>query len=31
MLAAMICGRVMGKVSARLLVGAGFVVGAYAL
>lgn len=31
MIAALICGRVMGKVSARLLVGAGFVVGAYAL
>ena len=31
MVAALICGRVMGKVSARLLVGLGFVVGAYAL
>jgi MFS transporter, DHA2 family, multidrug resistance protein len=31
MIAAMICGRVMGKISARLLVGTGFVVGAYAL
>jgi MFS transporter, DHA2 family, multidrug resistance protein len=31
MLAALICGRVMGRVSARLLVGIGFVVGAYAL
>jgi DHA2 family multidrug resistance protein len=31
MVAALICGRVMGKVSARLLVGSGFVVGAYAL
>ena len=31
MLAALICGRVMGRVSARLLVGVGFVVGAYAL
>jgi DHA2 family multidrug resistance protein len=31
MVAALICGRFMGKVSARLLVGAGFVVGAYAL
>jgi DHA2 family multidrug resistance protein len=31
MIAALICGRVMGKVSARLLVGTGFVVGAYAL
>ena len=31
MVAALICGRVMGKVSARLLVGIGFVVGAYAL
>ena len=31
MIAALICGRVMGKVSARLLVGTGFVVGAYVL
>ena len=31
MIAALICGRVMGKVSARLLVGIGFLVGAYAL
>ena len=31
MLAALICGRVMGRVNARLLVGFGFVVGAYAL
>jgi MFS transporter, DHA2 family, multidrug resistance protein len=31
MVAALICGRVMGRVSARLLVGVGFVVGAYAL
>jgi MFS transporter, DHA2 family, multidrug resistance protein len=31
MLAALICGRVMGKVSARLLVGTGFLVGAYVL
>jgi DHA2 family multidrug resistance protein len=31
MLAALICGRVMGRVSARLLVGIGFLVGAYAL
>ncbi|OJW23683.1 MAG: hypothetical protein BGO51_03825 [Rhodospirillales bacterium 69-11] len=31
MLAAWICGRVMGKINARLLVGAGFLVGAYAL
>jgi len=31
MVAALICGRVMGRVSARLLVGFGFLVGAYAL
>jgi MFS transporter, DHA2 family, multidrug resistance protein len=31
MMAAMICGRLLGKVSARLLVGMGFVSGAYAL
>ena len=31
MLAAMICGRLLGKVSARLLVVFGFVTGAYAL
>jgi MFS transporter, DHA2 family, multidrug resistance protein len=31
MVAALICGRVIGKVSARLLVGAGFMIGAYAL
>ena len=31
MLAALVCGRVIGKVSARLLVGIGFVTGAYAL
>ena len=31
MIAALICGRVMGKVSARLLVGIGFLIGAYAL
>ncbi len=31
MLAALICGRVIGRTSARLLVGIGFVVGAYAL
>jgi DHA2 family multidrug resistance protein len=31
MIAALVCGRVMGRVSARLLVGAGFVIGAYAL
>jgi MFS transporter, DHA2 family, multidrug resistance protein len=31
MLAAMICGRLMGKISARLLVGIGFVGGVYAL
>jgi DHA2 family multidrug resistance protein len=31
MLAAWICGRVMGRINARLLVGAGFLVGAYAL
>jgi MFS transporter, DHA2 family, multidrug resistance protein len=31
MIAALICGRVMGRVSARLLVGAGFLIGAYAL
>ena len=31
MLAAMVCGRLMGKVSARLLVGIGFLTGAYAL
>ncbi len=31
MLAALVCGRLMGKVSARLLVGIGFVTGAYAL
>ncbi len=31
MLAALICGRVMGRTSARLLVGFGFVVGAYVL
>ena len=31
MLAALICGRVIGKVSPRLLVGIGFVIGAYAL
>lgn len=31
MIAALICGRVMGRVSARLLVGLGFLIGAYAL
>ena len=31
MLAALICGRVIGRISARLLVGIGFVIGAYAL
>jgi DHA2 family multidrug resistance protein len=31
MLAALICARVIGKVSARLLVGLGFMIGAYAL
>lgn len=31
MIAALICGKIMGRVSARLLVGFGFVVGAYAL
>src|SRR5262249_3732791 len=31
MVAALICGRVMGRVSARVLVGIGFLVGAYAL
>ncbi len=31
MVAALICGRVIGKVNARLLVGAGFLIGAYAL
>jgi DHA2 family multidrug resistance protein len=31
MVAAVICGRVMGRISARLLVGAGFASGAYAL
>jgi DHA2 family multidrug resistance protein len=31
MIAAMICGRVMGRINARLLVGTGFVVGAYVL
>jgi DHA2 family multidrug resistance protein len=31
MVAALICGRVIGKASARLLVGTGFLVGAYAL
>jgi DHA2 family multidrug resistance protein len=31
MVAALICGRVIGKVNARLLVGAGFMIGAYAL
>ncbi len=31
MIAALICGRVMGRVSARLLVGFGFLIGAYAL
>jgi DHA2 family multidrug resistance protein len=31
MIAALICGRVMGKVSARILVGMGFLIGAYAL
>jgi DHA2 family multidrug resistance protein len=31
MIAALICGKVMGRVSARLLVGIGFVIGAYAL
>jgi DHA2 family multidrug resistance protein len=31
MLAAMICGRLVGKVSARLLVSIGFIAGAYAL
>jgi MFS transporter, DHA2 family, multidrug resistance protein len=31
MVAALICGRVIGKVSARLLVGSGFMIGAYAL
>lgn len=31
MIAALVCGRVMGRVSARLLVGAGFLIGAYAL
>ncbi|HTI83779.1 MAG TPA: DHA2 family efflux MFS transporter permease subunit [Acetobacteraceae bacterium] len=31
MIAALVCGRVMGRVSARLLVGLGFLIGAYAL
>jgi MFS transporter, DHA2 family, multidrug resistance protein len=31
MIAALICGRVMGRISARLLVGLGFLIGAYAL
>jgi len=31
MIAALICGRLMGRVSARLLVGLGFLIGAYAL
>jgi DHA2 family multidrug resistance protein len=31
MVAALICGRVIGKTSARLLVGIGFIIGAYAL
>jgi MFS transporter, DHA2 family, multidrug resistance protein len=31
MIAALVCGRVMGRVSARLLVGMGFLIGAYAL
>ncbi|HEY2616360.1 MAG TPA: DHA2 family efflux MFS transporter permease subunit [Acetobacteraceae bacterium] len=31
MVAALICGRVIGKISARLLVGSGFMIGAYAL
>ena len=31
MIAALICGKVMGRVSARLLVGAGFLIGAYVL
>jgi DHA2 family multidrug resistance protein len=31
MLAAMVCGRLVGQISARLLVGIGFVAGAYAL
>ena len=31
MLAALVCGRLIGKISARLLVGIGFVTGAYAL
>ena len=31
MLAALICARAIGKISARLLVGAGFLIGAYAL
>ena len=31
MVAALICGRVIGKISARLLVGTGFMIGAYAL
>jgi DHA2 family multidrug resistance protein len=31
MLAALICGRFMGRISARLLVGLGFLIGAYAL
>ncbi len=31
MLAAWICGRVMGRINARFLVGAGFLIGAYAL
>ena len=31
MVAALICGRVIGRVNARLLVGAGFMIGAYAL
>ena len=31
MVAALICGKVIGKTSARLLVGMGFIIGAYAL
>jgi DHA2 family multidrug resistance protein len=31
MIAALICGKVMGRVSARVLVGLGFLIGAYAL
>jgi DHA2 family multidrug resistance protein len=31
MVAALICGRMMGRISARLLVGVGFLIGAYAL